>query len=444
MNIAMALASPLRWCVPRSLRARRLSADRTPSASLVEGPRRIDENRDARELHSLQIVRWIAEKATALDDGVALLDGFCRKLRDGGLPLWRMSVVVPAIDPSVRGFSFDWRGDRGASLLSTAYSDGGMNAFERSPLHTLLAEGRTFARWRLDDDLNPATAIPALVDLRGEGGTDYVLHLIWFAPGTALKGVALSFATDAPSGFSDDDVETLAEMLPALGLAICKFSLSRTLHETLATYLGSGTSTRVLKGNIRRGEGETVAAAILLADFRAFTALADRDDPVRVVGWLDEHFDAIGEPVARCGGEILKFTGDGFLAIFPVSDPGDRPCGTCGSALDAAEQALALNAALNDRRRSAGLPELDVDLVLHFGELVYGNVGTSRRLDFTVIGRAVNEASRIEELCDGAGRSILVSDTFAERCGRPLELIGSFALRGLERKQQIWTPLCQR
>jgi adenylate cyclase len=161
---------------------------------------------------------------------------------------------------------------------------------------------------------------------------------------------------------------------------------------------------------------------------------------VKVVGWLDEHFDAIGEPVTRCGGEILKFMGDGFLAIFPVSDPEDRPCATCGSALDAAEQSLAINRALNDRRRAAGLPGLDVDLVLHFGRVVYGNVGTSRRLDFTVIGRAVNEASRIEELCDDAS-PILVSDTFAERCGRQLELVGTFALRGLKRKQQIWAPL---
>ena len=128
----------------------------------------------------------------------------------------------------------------------------------------------------------------------------------------------------------------------------------------------------------------------------------------------------------------------------PLNHPG-RPSHVWihdrGSALDAAEQALELNRALNDRRRAAGLPGLDVDLVLHFVRVVYGNVGTSRRLDFTVIGRAVNEASRIEELCDDAGRSILVSDTFAERCGRRLELVGTFALRGLERKQQIWAPL---
>ena len=285
--------------------------------------------------------------------------------------------------------------------LRTMARTGPSTTAERSPLYVLLAEGRTFARWRLHDDPDAAKAVPALLELRAEGGTDYVLHLMWFAPGTA--GVAISFATNRPSGFSDDDMAILAEVLPALGLAMCKVSLSRTLHETLATYLGSETSTRVLNGCIRRGEGETVAAAILLADFRSFTALTDRDDALRVVGWLDEHFDAIGEPVARRGGEILKFMGDGFLAIFPVSDPNDRPCATCGNALDVAEQALALNRALNDRRRAAGLPGLDVDLVLHFGRVIYGNVGTSRRLDFTVIGRAVNEASRIEELCETRG-----------------------------------------
>jgi len=387
-----------------------------------------------------QLAQWIAEQATVLDDVVALLDGFCRALSDAGLPLWRMSAVVPAIDPSVRGFSFDWERNRGASLVSAAYGAEGMNGFERSPLYALLAEGRTFARWRLRDGLDAAKAVPALLDLRAEGGTDYVLHLIWFTPGTALKGVAISFATDARAGFGDDDMAALAELVPALGLAICKFSLSRTLHETLATYLGSRTSARVLDGQIRRGEGETMAAAILLADFRGFTVLTDRDDPAKIVGWLDEHFDAIGEPVMRGGGEILKFTGDGFLAIFAVPDPDDRPCAICGGALDAAQQALALNRELNARRRWAGLPALEVDLVLHFGHVVYGNVGTSRRLDFTVIGRAVNEASRIEELCDETNRSILVSDAFAERCGRTLDLVGTFALRGLERKQQIWTP----
>lgn len=414
------------------------------SSSVVACPRPAghatsDGHRPARQLHARQIVQWITEQATARDDGIALLDGFCAALRDGGLPLWRMSAMVSAIDPSVRAFSFDWRRDLGASLVPTTH-DAGLDGFERMPVYVLLAEGRTFARWRLHHDLDPIAAFPSLLALRAEGGTDYVQHIVWFTPGTALKGLAVSFATDAPSGFSDNDLAVLTEVLPALGLAMCKFSLSRTLHETLATYLGTGPSTRVLEGHIRRGDGETVAAAILLADFRGFTALTDRDDPMKVVGWLDEHLDAIGEPIIHHGGEILKFTGDGLLAIFPVKDRDKRPCPTCSIALDAAEQALAANRALNARRRAEGLPGLEVDLVLHFGEVVYGNVGTSRRLDFTVIGRAVNEASRIEALCDDTGRAILVSGPFAERCRRRLELVGMFALRGLARKQQIWAP----
>lgn len=400
---------------------------------------RMDGDRDLKQRQTRQVIRRILEQATARDGSLAVLDGFCRILREGGLPLWRMSIVVPAIDPSVRGFSVDWQRDRGAAQVSSADGDEAFRVFERSPLHALLTRHRTSARWRLDDPA--AQAIPALRDLRAEGGTDYVLHLVWFAPGTALKGVAVSFATDAPSGFSDHDMAMLAEVFPAFGLAICKFSLSRTLHDTLAIYLGAQTSARVLDGQIRRGEGETVSAAILLADFRAFTTLSDGDDPVRVVGWLDEHFDAIGEPIMSGGGEILKFTGDGLLAIFPVADPDTESCATCAGALDAAEQALALNRTLGDRRRAAGLPALEVDLALHFGRLVYGNVGTGRRLDFTVIGRAVNEASRIEELCDETDRSILVSDTFAEHCGRRLELVGTFALRGLERQQRIWAPV---
>jgi adenylate cyclase len=391
-----------------------------------------------------RINRWIAEQATAGDDGVALLDGFCNALVDRGLPLWRVSVNVPAIDPSLRGFSFDWRSGLGTSLVPATHDDGANSGFARLPVHALLAEGRTFARWRLDADMDRAATFPLLLDLQAQGGTDYVQHIVWFTPGTALKGLSVSFATDAASGFGDDDLAVLAELLPALGLAICKVSLSRTLHDTLAIYLGSETSTRVLKGRIRRSQGETVSAAILLADLRAFTAFTEREDPMKVVGWLDEHFDAIGEPVTRCGGEILKFTGDGFLAIFPVSSPANQPCVTCGLALDAAEQALDANRALNERRRAQGLPELEVDLVLHFGEVVYGNVGTGRRLDFTVIGRAVNEASRIEELCDDAARPILVSETFAERCGRRLQLVGAFALRGLARKQRIWSPLRAR
>lgn len=386
-----------------------------------------------------KLTRWIIERATASDDGPALLDGICRSLVEAGLPLSRLAIAAPAIDPAARSISFNWRPDRGSTFIPTAHTSDDEAVFRRSPIFALLNEDRTFGRWRLD---TPQTVedFPLLQELRAEGATDYVLHMITFAPGTALRGVAVSAATNRPSGFSEEDLAGFAEILPAVGLAVCKFSLSRTLRETLAVYLGPATSTRVLDGQIRRGEGETVSAAILLTDLRSFTALTDHDDPTQVVGWLNEHFEALGEPVASHGGEILKFLGDGFLAIFPVSEVAAIPCPGCGSALAAAELALARNRALNERRRSAGLPELAADIVLHFGPVIYGNVGTTRRLDFTVIGRAVNEASRIEKLCGELDRSLLISDSFARRCGREFDLLGTFALRGLDRRQPIWAP----
>lgn len=384
------------------------------------------------------LVRWILEHATASDDGAALLDGYGEALVAAGLPIRRISVSIPAIDPTVRGFNFNWRCGEGSRTVPNAHGPEGEAAFRQSPVYALVENRRTFARWRLDGSAEDAT-YPLLEHLRTEGVTDYVVHLIGFAPGTRLIGVAVSFATDRAGGFNDDELALLAETLPAVGLAACKLGLAGTLRGTLATYLGSATSARVLQGQITRGQGQTVAAAILLVDLRAFTALTDRDDAVRVVGWLDEHFDTLGEPIARCGGEILKFMGDGFLAVFPVQDPEAQPCAVCEGALSAARLAVAANTALNDKRRAAGAPALEADLVLHFGEVVYGNVGTSRRLDFTVIGRAVNEASRIEKLCDELGRSLLLSDTFAARCGGPLTLLGTYPLRGLDQPRRIWT-----
>ncbi len=384
------------------------------------------------------MTRWIAEQATSSDDREILLETFCATLLAAGLPLWRVSVSTPAIDPTARAFSMNWVRGQGMSLVRTAHGLENEAAFRRGPVHALLEANLPFGRWRLDT-LQPGQGFAPLHEIRQDGGTDYVLHMIGFTPGSALRGVAISFVTDTVSGFSDLDLADIDEVLRVFGLAICKLSLSYTLRETLSTYLGQVTASRVLDGQIRRGEGQTVSAAILLTDLRAFTALTDRIDPVRIVGWLDEHFDALGDPVAQSGGEILKFLGDGFLAVFPIADLGVRPCAVCERALDAAEAALAANRALNAQRRAADLPGLDADLVLHFGEVVYGNVGTSRRLDFTVIGRAVNEASRIEKLCDKLDRSLLISESFAERCGRGLVPLGTFPLRGLDRPQRIWT-----
>ena len=386
-----------------------------------------------------RLTRHILEHSVARSDGDPLLEDICRGLVEAGIPLLRMSISTPAIDPAFRGVSLTWHRGARLELKAASHTGEGAAEFLRSPINVLLTDGRRYAGWRLDG-AERYPDLPLLEELREAGGTEYVIHLIDFAPGTALMGVAIAFATDRPGGFAEPHRAAFAELLPAIALATCKFNLAGTLREALSTYLGPRTGARVLDGHMRRGEGEAVAAAMMLTDLRGFTALADRDDPLRVVGWLDEHFDALGEGIAPHGGEVLKFLGDGFLAIFPVADPLARPCTVCDDALSAALLALGRNRDLNLRRRAAGLPELDADVVLHYGSVIYGNVGTGRRLDFTVIGKAVNEASRIEALCGTAGQPLLLSDAFAERCGRPLQTIGTFPLRGVDKPQRLWVP----
>ncbi|MCJ2067875.1 adenylate/guanylate cyclase domain-containing protein [Methylobacterium sp. J-030] len=385
-----------------------------------------------------ELARWIAEHATGTNDHDTLLERFCGALIGAGVPLWRVSVMTPAIDPTLRGVSLNWHAGAGLSFVANPHGAEQETDWRLSPVHALLERDETFGRWRLDAP-GSEPDFPILRSLRAEGGTDYAVHIVGFAPGTALRGVAVSFCTRAQAGFAEAHFAAITAALPFLTLAVAKIGLANTLREVSATYLGRSTAERVLDGQILRGEGRAVPAAILLTDLRGFTALSDRADPIDMVTWLNEHFDALGDPVARHGGEILKFLGDGFLAIFPVSDADTLPCPVCGNALRAAAEALAANEALNARRRAAGLPDLAADCVVHFGTVVYGNVGTGRRLDFTIIGRAVNEASRIESQCAALGHPLLVSDSFAERCERRLQPVGTIELRGLSRPMRVWT-----
>ncbi len=380
---------------------------------------------------------WIVRQATASDAADELLDTVCRTLLAGGVPLWRVSIGTAALDPMFRGLGLNWWPDRPLETVNVAHGPESDASFARSPVNALVMAKKTAARWRLMHGEGCET-YPMLEELREGGATDYLLRVVPFAEGSGLKGVWVSLATDRSWGFSDADAAVVDRLLPAFALSVFRLSTSRTMREVLKTYLGPLSSRRVLAGDTRRGLGHSIAAAILLADLRGFTGMAEREDPAHVVAWLNEHLEAAGEPVALHGGEILKFMGDGLLAVFPVEDRDSRPCLVCGRALEAAQAAIANNAAVNEARRAAGLPALDLDVALHFGDVFYGNVGSGRRLDFTIIGRAVNEASRIEALCETLGRPLLCSAAFAERCGRPMANLGAFAMRGVAGSRTIW------
>ena len=384
------------------------------------------------------LIAWIIAQGLAADDIDALLEGLSLRLTEQGFPLLRASIAMPSIDPKHRGLSVAWYRGTGISKEAQEHGEEGEALFRRSPISYLLQNQLEFMRWSL-----PANAetppFPVLTDLSDLGATDFVIKITPFPGDTALAGASFSIATDQPGGFTESQLAGFEGVMPALALACCRIAMTRVAKDVLAVYTGERTSELILTGQIQRGDGASIYAAILFADLKDFTSLNEKHEPHDIVDWLNEHFDAIGKPVVEEGGEILKFMGDSLLAIFPVQAADTAQA--CRLALSAAQRALATNDALNQGRRERGEPELLVDIVLHLGEIFYGNVGTDRRLDFTVIGRAVNEASRMEKLADALETNLLASAQFAAQTGGAFRAAGHFKLRGVEEPAEIyaWT-----
>lgn len=395
-------------------------------------PLAIDARRDIEAVN-----QWIIAQAVERDDPLALLSGLIDRLNAIGIPVWHVGLGMATIDPMLRGISYlCWR-DRPSQIEPVPHEALGDDPFQATPIYYALSHRLLTVRWNLQAKATDAEP-PALASFRAQGATDYVLRLVMFPrPDMTDNGVALSFSTNRPGGFAADHVAAIDLLMPALALAGRTISIARTAHEALRVYLGSRTAQRVMSGQIRRGQGQTISAAIMIADLRGFTALSEREDPLTVVGWLDENLEVIGAAVEHFGGEVLKFLGDGLLAIFPFDGDAESPEVVCRKAIAAAEQALDQTVRLNAERLVQGAPVLQVGIALHAGEVVYGNIGAARRLDFTVIGSAVNEAARMEALCAVLERNLLLSDAFSARCGRATTSLGLFDLRGLVGKRDI-------
>jgi adenylate cyclase len=273
-----------------------------------------------------------------------------------------------------------------------------------------------------------------LADLRQDGYTDYVVYPVPFADGSFK---ALSLATKRRGGFDDEELALFEAAIPALAFNLEVQALRRTARTLLDTYVGPQSGGRVLEGQIRRGTGETIRAVIWLCDLRGFTDLSERLSRDTLIDLLNCYFGPMCEAVAAGGGEVLKFIGDAMLAIFPIeADPGP----ICRTALTAAECAQAALAKENERREPEGLPRIDYGLALHVGDVMYGNIGSDTRLDFTVIGPAVNLTARIESMCRTLGRQLLLSSEFVKSSGVGAQSLGSFSLKGVAAKQELFVP----
>ncbi len=290
-------------------------------------------------------------------------------------------------------------------------------------------------RWRsCDPTTADVAADPSLAALAAEGATDYLACAVACGDG---ERHAITWATDRDGGLTDREVAGLARLARVLAAPLETLVTRQTAVALMETYLGKRSGARVLAGEIQRGSGETINAVLWYSDMRGFTELSERLPGDAVIALLNAHFERLAGPIKAFGGEVLKFIGDGLLAIFPIAEAG--PARACAAALNAVRAARAGMAALAGERQAAGLPAVEFGVALHLGDVIYGNIGAPDRLDFTVIGPTVNYASRMEQMCKTLSKPVLASAAFAAASDQPLVGLGRHALRGIDAPAELFT-----
>ena len=401
-----------------------------------------------------ELTAWLARAGLAGVSELALVTGFCERVVAAGVPVARAQVFIDTLDPVHEGRLFRWGHDaslpleqgygRTSQIIASGASEPAFmppeahaEAWRSSPFYRMRETGESLLRRRIpaadDSEFN------VLPELRADGFTDYVAIITRFtAEGTIGEMDCLysSWSTKEPHGFRKEHIGALQRITPFLALAIKSVSLARMTGTLMRTYLGRDAGRRVLSGRIMRGVADRIDAVIWFSDLRGFTRITDTT-PAQVIPLLNDYADVVVSALHGHGGDVLKFMGDGTLAIFTAENR-ERACAAALSAAVAAREGVI---DLNSRRAADGLPTTDVYLGLHVGEVFYGNVGSTERLDFTVIGPAVNEVSRIAAMCRSAEQPMLVSAAFADvgnNRGR-LVSVGRYALRGVSGAQELFT-----
>jgi len=375
-----------------------------------------------------------------LDDLLELFESLVWRLVAAGLPLDRASLHVGTLHPQLFGFSWNWnRADGLCDEIKVSEAALKTDAYRRNPLFRVIEAGEAFRGNTRDPKV--VDQFPLLADLAEQGITEYAA-----APLRARGAYhnAATVATKRADGFSEEHRADLNRVFRLLALHVERHIVLRIAANVLDTYLGVAAGGQVLRGSIRRGTGEAIRAIIWVSDMRGFTDLSDRLDGNDVVALLNAYFEQLVNAVMTHDGEVLKFIGDGLLAVFPYA-AFESERDAAQASLAAAEQALRAVENLSatgppELVKIEGWQPLRTGIALHEGQVFFGNVGAPERLDFTVIGTAVNTASRVEALTKSLGRSILITESVARNLDRPLDHVGSHALRGLARPLSIFSP----
>jgi adenylate cyclase len=381
------------------------------------------------------IVDWYVNEAWRFKHPHPLVRETCLRLNAAGVPIYVFNAWVMTLHPNYFGVVHAW--EQGREEIDTrvgSHENWNTPLVQNSPL-AVVREGAAAIRRKLCDPAWPME-YPVLKEYAENGATDYVAMRL---PAGGNGFHMISTATRQPGGFSVPELALIDALTPHMARLTDIQSLHYLATTLLETYVGKDAGHRIMVGNIRRGSVETIRAVIWLCDMRDFTRLSDTLPSNDLIALLNDYFDCVGPPVRARGGEILKFIGDAMLAIFRFDDEAERTA-ACENALDAAREAVSLVDTLNARRGEAGAAAIDVGIALHLGDVMYGNIGAADRLDFTVIGPAVNLAARIEGLCRPLGERVLMSEAFAKASGGTHISLGAHALKGVETAQAVYAP----
>lgn len=389
----------------------------------------------AKRVYSDPVARWFVTEAYRIVDTAELVKAAGEQLVLAGIPLYRLAYFQLTLHPEFAGKGYVWRRGKGVEVGIRAHSDSRTDKqdaeYRDNPLPVVFEQQKT-VRVRLQE-IEPQA--PLLKELKAEGATDYVALPLIFSTGHVD---ALSVVSDHPSGFSMSDLDRMFLLQFAFTRIVETHSLRDMAVNLLNAYVGRAAGERILAGEVRRGEGQTIEAVIWYCDLRGFTRASDALPRDTIIALLNDYFDAMGAIVTDAGGEILKFMGDGLLAIFPVPE-GGQATETAQRAARAAASVSDAMLVLNRIRSAAGEPTVRFGLALHIGEVMFGNIGASQRLDFTVIGPAVNHAARLEKLCSQLDRPVVFSAAMAGLLPEgEIQPLGKHALKDIDEPQAIY------
>jgi adenylate cyclase len=370
-----------------------------------------------------------------------MMTGFCARAVAAGLPIASAVLFIDTLHPIHEGRAVRWSRATGKTEITdygrTTQGEAAQS-WRATPFYRLVESGEKASRHRVDDEAE--TGSPFFRSRREEGLTEYICVMNRFAAEGVIgemDSVTSGWGTDRPEGFSDADLAALKRVLPSLALAMKCAALGRMAGALVETYLGRGAGQLVLGGRIARGVADRIGAALWFSDLRGYTKITDMAAPEHIIPLLNDYAEAVLSSIHDRGGDVLKLIGDGVLAIFRSEDGAMA----CRAAIAAATNAAERIEALNRRRAAESLPTTHMYLGLHIGEVFFGNIGSKDRLDFTVVGPAVNETSRIAAMCRSADQPLLMSAAFAQALDDPRRVVsvGRFALRGVGRPQELFT-----